>query len=1021
VRSLCGIYEHYYVRLISLSFLRGDFFGFECLSKDLSVSSARYTYLACGPDVQCYALPVEYFADLLLKEHTARSIPLKVAVGLSAQIGEPSPAQVNLARFALTQLESHHVVGERGQGGATTAPAAAAQTKAGDAVAASLLRLDRLLNPEFDFAEVVDTFIAASRELLNADRTCLYVINRRGETMRFFGVPTMARQVSMSGFGVSGAASSPGASPTAQSPGGGAGGGVGDGVVLPIGGLVEYVVQHATTVNISNFTHSEQYDPAIEKRTCPGRKVKHVLMTPVCDGAGRVLAVLQYTNPKTNTGEGFTAMDVKVADCVASKAALLRLSALTHPCTPLHALGHTTTTSASDAGTTSGPDRIPLTFRLDHLVTDRTNRHLRASVRFYLNGQLFGPTFTTPSVATYPIMADMRRCDFNQDITVPNVFLSDLPQSTYVIFAFESTNKHPIAWGGIYFFDYLRRLRQGDVHLTLWDGAVPDDVASMPALLEGFPYAHDATDMSVKNPTVSKVLQSSGAVLTVHLLEVSAQTQSPVVHTTPSVVKYALNMGLHNPQAANPLPADFKVCPVPLAPGTRAVDWYSRQMTPIETNIFIALYKIVDVIQADDLDAETCRLLWRMRNALCAECPWAMLWLLLACEWTRPARVEETYRLLYSWANLSALHVLPLLDNRFRDGKVRCFAANFIDTLNEKAFQSALPMLIFHLRFEQHDDSALARLLLKRALHTSETTGKLLLWYLHTAYQADPVVGAHYHRLMMLYLRSVPDDARAHQTHGLYAFSRLDAIYRGLVASDLLTPKHGRPVDAAHTVSLLLNELNQNPWPSEFATPVPSANIHHSTGVVECNKLPNLPHSFVFTLKYPDMLLSRFVYSLALSAKVELLYQHMLRAVDLVWAQEGVPLKALCYEAFSVGGTGIVQNIVLNAKAVVSLAARAAGAGGNSARAPYIEQSTTSSGSAAAQMSVRAASVPNSLVTDFLRDVALQSFAPAGEVAQQAVPSREATVRAVELVGVLARNLAGEILQAQYCVKFSPL
>lgn len=955
-----------------------------------------------GPQVQCYAVPVEYFSDLCLKEHTAKSIPMKVAVGLSAQVDEPSAAQINLARFALTQQETTHVVDEIKH--TRSALSATALEQRSNTIAASLLRLDRLLNPEYDFAEVVDEFLNTSRDIVNADRACLYVINRQDETARFYALPVTQRQVSISNMSIGGDRSSASgtAAPLSPSAGGNAGISVGDGVALAISGLLEHVVQHATVMNIANFSTNELYDPSIEKRTCPGRKVKHLLLTPVYDGAGRVIAVLQYTNPKNAKGEEFNAADVEIAQCIASKASLLRLSAVTRATSPVHSFGD--------------GQKVQLSFHVDHLLTERTNRHLRMVARFYLNGQQYGPDFTSPAVATYNISADQRRCDFKQDILIPNLFVQDLPQAAHVVFAFESTNKHPIAWGGIHFFDYQRRLRQGEVRLTLWDGAVPDEVSAIPALLEGFPYAHDGLDLSVKNPTPSKFLQCSTTILTVQLLELSSAETLPIVHMTPSVVKYALTMGLHNPQAINPLPADFKVSPVPMTAGARAVDWYVRQMTPSESNIFSALNKIIDVVQPVDLDSETCRLLWRMRNALCAECPWAMLWFVLSWEWTRPAKVDESCRLLYSWADLTPLHVLPLLDSRFRDGRVRAFAANFIDALDQKGFQNVLGLLVFLLRYEQHDDSALARLLLKRALHRPETTGKLLLWHLHSAYVADPVVGAHYHRLLMVYLRSLSDDLRGHQTHGLYALTRLDAIYRGLAGSELLNPQHGRPVDPERTVGLLLSELNQNPWPSEFATPVPSANAQHSTGVVECTKLPNLPHTFVFTLKYPDLPLSRFVYSLAVSAKVELLYQQLLRAVDLVWTQESVPLTALCYEAVPVGPAGIVQSIVPNAKAVVSLAARAVNVAQAGAAAPYNDSGATPAGTF--QGFIRPASVPNSVITDFLRDVALQAYAAAQTAAQShhphahhastpATPSKEATVKAVALVGVLARNLAG--------------
>jgi hypothetical protein len=753
---------------------------------------------------------------------------------------------------------------------------------------------------------------------------------------------------------------------------------VGDGAVSVLNGVVAHVVQHAAELCVANFGTSEFYDPAVEKRTCMGRKIKHLLLTPVFDRAGRVIAVMQYTNPKTREGV-FTHEDVLISNCIASKAALIDLkSTLTTLGAPIHSISDT------------------LTFHLDHLVMDKTNRHLRGTVKFYLGNQQYGPTFTTPTVATYPIMGDLRRCDFKHDVTITPGNIGGLPQSARVIFAFESTNKHPIVWAGLYMFDYLRMLRQGEVNLQMWDGAVPSDIASVPSLLEAFSYSHGATDLTVKNPTPSKILQGSGAVLTVHL-----PTQAgPVVHSTPGVVKYALTMGLHNPLAFNPLPADFRVSPFPLPAGT-VVDWYARQMTPSETTIFQALTKIVDVIDQTDLDSETCRLLWRMRNALCVECPWAMIWFMLSCEWSHPVKVEETYRLLYSWASLHPLDVMPLLDERFRDRRVRAFAANFLDRMSESDFQDALPQLVYMLRFDQHADSALARLLLRRALCTPETTGKLLLWHLHHAVVTDPIVGANCHRLAQVYLRALPDLLRAHQGHGLYALTRLDTIYRGIVAADQSSLRSGQSPDPALKVQTLLAELNHNPWPSEFATPAPVSAAQHTTGVVECNKLPTMPHTFLYALKYPHQPLTRFVHSLAIPAKVEMLYHAMLRAVNLVWSREDLKLSALCYDAFVVGGTGIVQNIVTNGKPLVSLAGRVALA--QSGGAAGVDQNGRST-SPAFKGIIRGAAIPNSLLLDHLRS----SMGSEGRPDRGAPPpGRDDGSVWLELVNFAVRNLAG--------------
>ena len=1009
------------------------------MATDKHRACSQFHYQALGEHVQCYAVPVEYFSDVYLKEaHYRASAALKMNTALesyatelpAASAGGAVPmsaatahapgsalgdaSQVALAAYTSTQQEGLQLAHDVQFSGSSLSATAKAQRSA--EILDALGRIDHLLNPELDFAEVVEEVLLAAGEAVGgAERSCVYLIDRATETMRHYaaasavgvaaaeGKADLRRNASLRA-GATAAVSAATTSGSLSAP-------------APLSGVVQHVVRYAAQLNISDFPSSELYDPSVEQRAAGGgignggggggdrgstniKRMKQVLFTPVFDAAGFVIAVLQLSNSKGK--EPFTALDCCVAGIIASKFSLLRLTTVALPLfRPIHEVDDY------------------FAFNLGNVITTKSNRHLRCAVQFYVGSQPYGPPFTTPSMATYPVSGggDMRRCDFKQEVAMQNISLRNLPVAAKVVFTFESTNHHPVLWCGLHLFDYQRRLVQGELDLQMWDGGVPVDPSFIPALLQGLPYGHidsqtattGGESAALPSPPAmprSGANASSTAKTSPHSLSAAVagtlhiafrHREETVLHVTPGVVKYSLNMGLHSPGANNPLPPDFSPTPVPLAAGASATEWYARQMTPSELGIYQALGKIVDVISPADIDSETSRLVWRLRNALCSECPWAMVWFVLCCDWTQRARVEESHRLLYSWAALSPLQAVQLLDGRFRDAKVRSFAANALDRLEEDEFQDIAFQLVYMLRFETHCDSALARLLLRRMLRSPATTGKQLLWYLHSAYLQEPIACAHHQRLIKLYLRSVADHMRARQGHGLYALQRIDTVYRGLVGSNLLPTAqlNARPSSpgraaivkaeqAQQAVTLLLAELNQNPWPSEFTVPAPVSGEQHSTGVVQCTKLPTIPHSFSFTLKYPDQNSTRLLYSCrgGVDTCAEVLFQQMLRAVDLIWRAEALQgLRAAAYDSFLLpsiaageaggsAGASVVLNVPFKAKPIALLVAQAnSGSGGFGGSGGGGMDSNPPSPSNRFSPSSQSQSIPDTLLADYFDHV----------------------------------------------------
>jgi hypothetical protein len=130
-------------------------------------------------------------------------------------------------------------------------------------------------------------------------------------------------------------------------------------------------------------------------------------------------------------------------------------------------------------------------------------------------------------------------------------------------------------------------------------------------------------------------------------------------------------------------------------------------------------------------------------------------------------------------------------------------------------------------------------------------------------------------------------------------------------------------------------------------------------------------------------------------------YHAMLRAVNLAWSREDMKLSALCYDAFVVGGTGIVQNIVTNGKPLVSLAGRVALA--QSGGASGVDPSGRST-SPVFKGSIRGAAIPNSLLLDHLRSsVGSEGRSERGTPP----PGRDDGTVLFDLLNTTVRSLAG--------------
>ncbi|KAI7792111.1 phosphatidylinositol 4, partial [Triplophysa rosa] len=172
------------------------------------------------------------------------------------------------------------------------------------------------------------------------------------------------------------------------------------------------------------------------------------------------------------------------------------------------------------------------------------------------------------------------------------------------------------------------------------------------------------------------------------------------------------------------------------------------------------LRKQFDQIIATDplhpLSAEDMELLWHFRQE-CLRDPKAYPKFFSSVKWGKQEAVSITHRLLEQstvW-DRSVLDVglaLQLLDCNFSDENVRTIAVRKLETLGNDDVLRYLLQLVQAVKFEPYHDSALARLLLKRALR-SKRIGHFLFWFLRSEIAQSMHYQQRYAVILEAYLR----------------------------------------------------------------------------------------------------------------------------------------------------------------------------------------------------------------------------------------------------------------------------
>lgn len=504
-------------------------------------------------------------------------------------------------------------------------------------VKAALAVLLKVTGPELDFEEVVDEILFQCKQLLEVDRVGLYLVDKVLSTMLLFvsqNVSSMSRASSRVGPATGSSVNAAKRS---------------TGVRMPLKGIAAHVALHGIPLNIPDAYANKHFDPAMDLRT--GYRTRQMLCIPIFDNIGNVIGVIQFINPLD--GRHFSSSDIMLAELisrtVSTKANLIKLRSTLNSYKLLN--------------------KSTEKFRLQVLsaITDKPHRHLQLAASLFVGKQQYGPTqrselyptvpFASPSTAesSGSLQTDeaknatsagvsLTRCDFNTHMSFTqhaaavvadgrvagDVDLNSLPQCGRLIIELFSKNNHPVCWTFVNIFEYNRSLQSGAVELVLLSGPRPVDLTNVVAACGGLQRSH------VENSELLSLREAPQNILSVAFP--SFETVN-VVHDYDVSARYFSILSYQ--QSFEPK--------LQSASTFNTREWYLSHMTPAEKKRYFAIMEqyAAQVMNAgEEVDSEAAQLLWRMRAALSAECPWALSLFLLSVDWLNPDVVEETYKLL---------------------------------------------------------------------------------------------------------------------------------------------------------------------------------------------------------------------------------------------------------------------------------------------------------------------------------------------------------------------------------------
>ena len=289
---------------------------------------------------------------------------------------------------------------------------------------------------------------------------------------------------------------------------------------------------------------------------------------------------------------------------------------------------------------------------------------------------------------------------------------------------------------------------------------------------------------------------------------------------------------------------------------------------------------------------------------------------LLSVDWKRRSSVAEARRLLGEWAAAGPSVGLELLDWRLADERVRAHGVGLVDGMADGELARHLVQLVGVVQYEPRHDSALARLLLRRALASPVLVGQPLFWLLRaeTEAAANSSTGSSGGRLARLglileaFLRGC-DTETVLFLHG-------EVAMMGDFAAAASAVKEEAKEARADTLKYQLRRLNFAP---RFELPLFSDRECAGLVLGACRfmKSKKLPLWLVFRNADPTGEDTYVLYKLGDDLRQDVLTLQLLELMDRTWiAAESLDLLLRPYHVMATGDSEGLVEIVRHAETI---------------------------------------------------------------------------------------------------------
>lgn len=273
--------------------------------------------------------------------------------------------------------------------------------------------------------------------------------------------------------------------------------------------------------------------------------------------------------------------------------------------------------------------------------------------------------------------------------------------------------------------------------------------------------------------------------------------------------------------------------------------------------------------------------------------------------------VKDLHALLRAWSPLEPLQALELMLPRYPDLEVRKAAVKWFSKISNDQLVDFLPQLLQALKHDTYEASPLSRFLLARALE-SPRVAHYLYWLLahslpgeapqnenslQQTVDDDVVIQARYHRRYRLMLRALL------ATCGEKLASRF--IYQNMICKELSEIAQSvKQAKESVRLSLLRTEVEKvNQLLQENPTSLPLGPGLEVTGVrsQSCSYFNSntLPLKIYFT--GPDPGLIPAIFKCGDDLQQDMLTLQIVRIMDKLWLQEGLDLKMVTFDCVPTG------------------------------------------------------------------------------------------------------------------------